>query len=401
MRTNQAVERPLSETEALRELRQALHLAVPVQPPAQVARRRREVVARIDDQIALAREARRSGAARKKWARVCLSFAAAAAVLAALFLGSSRLASRSDQTDSSASGPPVKINAHAGSDRATGSDPSDQTAGSKLSGSGARLHSHTLALPGSTQIYVSAGTQVSVLDESIPHQIVKLGSGTVVVDVPPKAVPGPRSVEVLTPDVRVEVKGTRFEVAVLDPEDEDFPGTRVTVQRGLVVVHHGGGTLTLRAGESWTSSKKNLPRKTTSKGDLSSGGQHPERTASASSSKAQPPKEQPSTGVASSTSAEPAARAESSTNGGPASAVSASSALATSTVTSSSLPSSSLPSSSLARQNALLESALTSERRGEDQRALALIATLLAEHPETPLRDSALVLKKRILDRSH
>lgn len=57
-----------------------------------------------------------------------------------------------------------------------------------------------------------------------------------------------------TPDARVTVHGTRFEVRV-EPMD-DGPRTHVSVTHGIVSVQHGGREVFLGAGQSWPSSEQ-------------------------------------------------------------------------------------------------------------------------------------------------
>ncbi|HEY8924843.1 MAG TPA: FecR domain-containing protein, partial [Polyangia bacterium] len=69
-----------------------------------------------------------------------------------------------------------------------------------------------------------------------------------------KLSPGQRFV-VETPDAEVEVKGTRFDVAVGPPVASCAPATEttVTVEEGVVAVRFGGQEIRLGPGQSWPS----------------------------------------------------------------------------------------------------------------------------------------------------
>lgn len=106
--------------------------------------------------------------------------------------------------------------------------------------SGARVHSRS-------------ATHASVREPaSERHEALFLAQGRIEVEVPKLAQPVEFSVE--TPDARVVVHGTRFEVEV-DPHAQAGAQTRVAVTRGLVEVDSDGRAIWLHAGEHWPDDK--------------------------------------------------------------------------------------------------------------------------------------------------
>jgi hypothetical protein len=85
------------------------------------------------------------------------------------------------------------------------------------------------------------------------EQWLRLGRGEVALHVA-KLQAGQRFV-VLTPDVEVEVRGTRFHVALAPPDESCGHGTptRVVVDEGVVVVRSAMGEVRVPAGERWPS----------------------------------------------------------------------------------------------------------------------------------------------------
>jgi hypothetical protein len=83
------------------------------------------------------------------------------------------------------------------------------------------------------------------------EQWLRLGSGSVALHVA-KLSAGQRFV-VVTPDAEVEVRGTRFHVALASPSEECGHGTptRVVVDEGVVVVRSPDGEVRVPAGERW------------------------------------------------------------------------------------------------------------------------------------------------------
>lgn len=79
----------------------------------------------------------------------------------------------------------------------------------------------------------------------------RLGRGAVTLHVA-KLHPGQRFV-VLTPDAEVEVRGTRFQVALVAPNETCGQGTptRVVVDEGVVVVRSTAGEVRVPAGQRW------------------------------------------------------------------------------------------------------------------------------------------------------
>ena len=83
------------------------------------------------------------------------------------------------------------------------------------------------------------------------EQWLRLGRGAVALHVA-KLRAGQRFV-ILTPDAEVEVRGTRFHVALAAPDDSCGHGTptRVVVDEGVVVVRSASGEVRVPAGQRW------------------------------------------------------------------------------------------------------------------------------------------------------
>jgi hypothetical protein len=148
---------------------------------------------------------------------------------------------------------------------------------------------------------------------------------------------------IATADTEVEVRGTRFEVAVV-PEPSScapFARTQVVVHEGVVAVRFGGGEVRLPAGSVWP----NCP-----------------------AAAAAPP---------------PARRVR------PAHATVAPAAVAAT-------PPRSDPST-LAAQNDLFAAALAARRRGENAEATRWLDQLIARYPDGPLIESARAERRRLV----
>jgi hypothetical protein len=151
---------------------------------------------------------------------------------------------------------------------------------------------------------------------------------------------------IVTPDAEVEVRGTRFHVAIAPPDGAcGGTATRVVVDEGVVVVRASGRTTRLAAGTLWPS------------------GCAAESPAAASS-----PPSSPSAGASKHLS-----------KGGPAplrDEVSAPSTLAT--------------------ENDLFGAALKAERAGDLRAAAQLLEVLIARFPGSPLEESAEKARARL-----
>jgi ferric-dicitrate binding protein FerR (iron transport regulator) len=88
-------------------------------------------------------------------------------------------------------------------------------------------------------------------DATLDAQAVRLDSGSLDLHVTKQA--GDQRFVVRTPDSEVEVRGTQFRVAVVAPDPSCGGGTstRVSVSEGVVVVRHAGSEARVGAGEQW------------------------------------------------------------------------------------------------------------------------------------------------------
>jgi hypothetical protein len=164
-----------------------------------------------------------------------------------------------------------------------------------------------------------------------------------------------------TPDAQIEVRGTRFELKVLNQGEECGHGsrTRLVVSEGVVEVRSAGASERISAGQVWPA-------------DCAT-------TESASS-----PEQQPSVPAASSTAAARVGREPP-----PAPAVAAPSAAAGRVTLES--------PSGLGRQNDSFAQAVALRRRGDTAGALRAYQELIARFPSSPLAENAMVERMRLL----
>ncbi len=103
---------------------------------------------------------------------------------------------------------------------------------------------------GRIRVDLSSATTVELMRTGMRDQAYRLRAGRVDVSVP--HVPTEKqSLEVVTPNAVVHVKGTVFSVEV--DSQSGTPVTRVQVTRGAVGVAHQGVQQTINAGQSWSS----------------------------------------------------------------------------------------------------------------------------------------------------
>jgi ferric-dicitrate binding protein FerR (iron transport regulator) len=191
-----------------------------------------------------------------------------------------------------------------------------------------------------------------------------------------------------TPDAEVEVRGTRFSVAVSDaPAHCAGTGTRslVAVREGAVWVRTGGREIVLGPGQSWTAACDEIA--------AGPGGEAPTVAAPAAAvvppvAPARPASRHPAASLAPARLAPaklaPDRRAAPPDVTGAPRMPPASSAASDS------------PASSLAEQNDLLSAAMAAERAGEHQIALRKLDQLLARFPTGPLFETARAERQRI-----
>jgi ferric-dicitrate binding protein FerR (iron transport regulator) len=212
-----------------------------------------------------------------------------------------------------------------------------------------------VSLPTGTHLVVGTSSDFAFTEQGLTFAFA-LGAGTVHADVA-RLRAGERFL-VRTPDGEIEVRGTSFDVRVVDPSPTCGAGTRtrVTVSEGTVVVRAAGREDSLHKGESW-------PRECVATGA------------------SEPPATQPSTPAAA-PSAEVTARAQPSRSNEPPATV---------------LAAPSPPGSDLAAQNALFAQASTARRNGDRATALATYDRFLEQYPGSQLAESAYVERMRLL----
>jgi hypothetical protein len=217
---------------------------------------------------------------------------------------------------------------------------------------GERLHTdaHGVALTtgDETAIAVTPHSELELVRADAERWL-RLGSGAVEVHVA-KLRAFERFV-LATPDAEVEVRGTRFRVAVVPAIEGCGQGTvtRVSVTEGVVVVRASGRESRVEAGSHW-----------------------PTECAEPVGSVAARPR-----------SARPTAPIERASQ--PASAVQRP-------------PPGDLSTSTLATENDLFSAALKAESAGDRRASLQLLDVLLARFPASPLRESAALERARLID---
>jgi ferric-dicitrate binding protein FerR (iron transport regulator) len=244
-----------------------------------------------------------------------------------------------------ASGAGVSIEAAAGARAASRGDRIAAGELVRVAGEGQLL----LALDTGTRLRLGASSATRVASLGAMQRF-ELESGTLEAEVA-KLPMGGRFV-IATADAEVEVKGTRFEVAVA-PERSScapFVRTQVVVHEGVVAVRHGGGEVRLPAGSVWPA----CPQAAT-----------------------------PSPAPASPVAAAPRHTRPARAPALPVAAVAA--------------PPRSDPST-LAAQNDLFAAALAARRRGENTDAIRWLDRLLVRYPDGPLSESARAERRRLAD---
>jgi len=244
-------------------------------------------------------------------------------------------------------------------------------------------------LPGETQIEFkvsgaegSAQLELNRLGQADQSLFVK--SGELSVNVPENTMLGGtvpagtrerRHVMVVTPNAKVEVKGTKFTVKVLDTGKE--AQTEVTVQRGRVLVSWLGGQTMLTTGEQWKS-------------------HHSARSAGADSSGA---------GSTVATSDQQAADPRVVQNSARQGSVELNRSVELNQQRTNSVTppqdAALARTSTLGEQNLLMEQALVAQKRGNLKEAIELYDDLLRQYPDSPLRSTALSEKRRLVSVVH
>jgi hypothetical protein len=200
-----------------------------------------------------------------------------------------------------------------------------------------------LALDTGTQLRVGASSRVRLTSLGAAQRF-DVDSGTLEAEVA-KVPLGGRFV-VATRDAEVEVKGTRFEVAVVPAPSAcaPFVRTQVMVQEGVVAVRFAGGEVRLAAGSIWPACAPPPPAV------------HSSRNHARASRSPAPPRD-----IAAS-SAQPA------------------------------------DPSTLAEQNDLFAAALAARRRGDLVEGIRWLDRLIARYPNGQLIDSARAERQRLIE---
>jgi hypothetical protein len=240
-------------------------------------------------------------------------------------------------------------------------------AGSELS-AGSRVET---TVDGGAMLRLSTGTELQldgksrlVLEDTGRAQRFSLSAGGLAAAVA-KLAPGARFV-IATPDAEVEVRGTKFQVLVLEQPESCSPEergsrTRVAVQEGSVEVRWSGQAVQIRSGQHWPEACGISP---------DADGQPP-APAAAVARKREPRsipegRAVPKAAVAEAASGAPSKAAEPS-------------------------------SSSLAAQTALFANASKAARRGDVASALAMYQELTTAYPSSALAENAVVERMRLL----
>jgi hypothetical protein len=222
----------------------------------------------------------------------------------------------------------------------------------------------SIVLSTGTHLHLEGGADLTLV-EARSTQRLHLAAGSMHLDVA-KLRAGERFL-VRTGDAEIEVRGTSFQVvaaASIDPSCEDRTTTRVTVREGIVSVRAGASEARVGAGEAW-------PRGC---------GAAPALPAATETSSPPPVQQAPSATI-------PAPRAPRSTgsavHNGAASATSATSA------------------SDLAAQNDALAAAVAAKRSGDTETALAGFDRFLSTYPRSPLTETVVVERMKLLATTH
>ncbi|HEY7376434.1 MAG TPA: FecR family protein [Polyangia bacterium] len=233
----------------------------------------------------------------------------------------------------------ASIETAAGPRRATRGDRIAAGASVSVPGTGHLL----LALDTGTRLRVGASSRVRLTALGAAQRF-DVDSGTLEADVA-KVPLGGRFV-VATGDAQVEVKGTRFEVAVVPAPSgcAPFVRTQVMVQEGVVAVRFAGGEVRLAAGSVWPACPPPAPAVHNARGHARA-----PHAAAAAPEAAAPAPADPST---------------------------------------------------LAEQNDLFAAALSARRRGDLAEAIQWLDRLIARYPSGQLIDSARAERRRLREMS-
>jgi ferric-dicitrate binding protein FerR (iron transport regulator) len=218
-----------------------------------------------------------------------------------------------------------------------------------------------ISLASGTHLVVGTSSDFAITEQGLTLAFA-LSAGTLSADVA-RLGTGERFV-VRTLDGEVEVRGTSFQVRIVDPSSTCGAGTRtrVVVTEGTVVVRAFGREDSVHKGESWPPDCA---------APAASGALIPTPLVASASASAAPPSSDVALGARKSTS-----------KGLPAPVV---------------VVGAPPPESDLAAQNALFAEASAARRRGDGATALAAYERFLEQHPGSQLAESAYVERMRLL----
>jgi FecR protein len=344
----------MSEPERMGELVQTLDelgkTAVPVEDPLRAAYRRERIVRLIGGTIASERRGRRRAYARP-W------LAAAAAAMVAVGATAAWRSLRAPHPTAVA----VVERQTAGEARLVAGDVSVRRNGEAanlqvgdvlVGGEVVSTAAYSVAEIGiaSGRAELEASSELEIMRPTASERRLRLGVGSVDVDLPRKLEPGKHLV-VETPNADVLVVGTAFTVTV--GRDHGMASTGVHVRRGTVWIMRGGKQRAiLRAGDDWSS--------------------------------ATPPSDSPPTPVAPDTAA----------------ALVPAPHFARVAAARPSVGAHATDSGSLAEENRLFQAGLTARNAGDNAGAADVFAGLLSKYPRSVLREQALAEEFRALDRA-
>lgn len=383
-----------SSSEDSERLLRALRVAVPVEDPARVAARRNFLVNVIEREIKNTPARIKQQERRVRWSRVGL---AAAAVLLVAWAGNFALRHQAGaQLTSSGIEDASGIDDVAdGRAKVTLHDNSTNrsqilTVGQELAlSSGQTLHAE---LPGRTQLELeplgrTKDAGVKLLHLSKTEQTLFVTAGKLLVDVPERS-GFRRHVTVITPQAKVEVKGTKFTVDVHQEAAKQW--TTVGVERGEVLVTWLGGHQLLQAGQQWNSAASSGQRSdTTQPIEKEKSTSSSERSTVFATRKQDRDRAQ----------AQPASKPQAASRALTLDEVQAAEVVSESSKTVA--DPSSLNRSTLPQQNRLLERAIQAQRAENYSKATELFDELLFKYPDSPLRSIAITEKRRIKQMKH
>jgi len=381
-----------SSSEDSERLLRALRVAVPVEDPTRVSARRNFLVNVIEREIKNTPRRIKQQERRLRWSRIGL---AAAAVL--LVAGAGNFAVKyqaplvssgvedASGTDGVAEGR-AKVTLH---DNSTNRS-QILTVGQELAlNSGQTLHAE---LPGRTQLELeplgrTKDAGVKLLHLSKTEQTLFVTAGKLLVDVPESS-GFRRHVTVITPQAKVEVKGTKFTVDVHQEAAKQW--TIVGVERGEVLVTWLGGHQLLQAGQQWNSATSSGQR-----GDTTPPVEKENSTSSSERSTQLATRKQEPDHAKVRPTPEPKAASRAAT------LVEVQATEVVGESSKSIADPSSVNRSTLSQQNRLLERAIQAQRAENYSKATELFDELLFKYPDSPLRSIAITEKRRIKQMKH